>query len=178
MIKETIYVCILSKVKSTKVKQHNSAIFQSINFIVSLTHNNAHNTSIGIHIPRKRSFHKIGNIYALVLQSQTVTKNYFDLNRQDVVVFVGQIFQVIFLSFRYFSYIGPNLPLLCWKDSPTLIHKLNLTWNWVSAIFSMKSPFSNLKFEARGNANVWSNPTQMQENKKFCECSNYFKWKS
>ena len=31
----------------------------------------------------------------------------------------------------------------------------------------MKSPFSNLKFEARGNANVGSNPTQMQENKNF-----------
>ena len=38
----------------------------------------------------------------------------------------------------------------------------------------MKSPFSNLKFEARGNANVGSNPTQMQENKKFWEGSNYF----
>ena len=38
----------------------------------------------------------------------------------------------------------------------------------------MKSPFSNLKFEARGNANVGSNPTQMQENKKFWEDSNYF----
>ena len=80
--------------------------------------------------------------------------------------FLKQPFQI--------ALIGPNLSLLCGKDSPTLIHKLNLTWNWVSAIFSMKSPFSNLKFEARGNANVGSNPTQMQEKKKRKKGSNYF----
>ena len=56
---------MLSKVKA-KVKQHNSAIFQSINFIVSLTHNNAHDTYTYPHTDEKK-FHKIGYIYSLSL---------------------------------------------------------------------------------------------------------------
>ena len=49
----------------SKSQQRNFAIFQSINFIVSFTHNNAHNTYI--QIPIKRSFQKIRSISAFYL---------------------------------------------------------------------------------------------------------------
>ena len=125
----------------------------------------------------EKKFHKIGNIYALFLaplldkiRLRIHLDHFFYFNIFHCLCLTGYFLKQPF----QIALIGPNLSLLCGKDSPTLIHKLNLTWNWVSAIFSMKSPFSNLKFEARGNANVGSNPTQMQEKKKRKKGSNYF----
>ena len=128
----------------------------------------------------EKKFHKIGNIYALFLaplldkiRLRIHLDHFFLFKHVSLSLFWAHLTGYFLKQPFQIALIGPNLSLLCGKDSPTLIHKLNLTWNWVSAIFSMKSPFSNLKFEARGNANVGSNPTQMQEKKKRKKGSNY-----